>query len=125
MKDFKQQLKDMIDRPNLTGFDPFNKIFQELAPYMTAIEIDIIVDFMYDIEDSKYDINPTIGDAQTQIKLLIGSDRYQSIVDQWKKNNQKILSSFGTLKYKCKQTGQLYDGLEHFDDPNNFDKVYV
>jgi len=121
----RDELKQMIDRPNLENFDAFNQIFRELGPYLNEFEVDRIVDFMYEIEDSKYDVNPTISDSITQMQLLLGSDRYSEITEQWKQHNQKRISSFGTLKYKCKKTGKLYDGLDDTDDPNDYEKYYV
>lgn len=121
----KQKLKDLIDRPNLEGFDIFNTMFRELSLYMNQFEIDQIVDFMYEIEDSKFDINPSISDTETQLQIILGKDRYREIVDEWKKNNQTILTKFGTLKYQCKKTNELFDGLDPTDDPNDFNKVYV
>lgn len=105
-----------------------NKMVTELSLYMTDNELTQCLDFMYTIEDSKYDINPTITDCKTQLKLILGSDRYEQIVEQWKQNNQKILSVFGTLKYKnIKDTTDktLYDGLDPEDNPNDYEKVYV
>ncbi len=105
--------------------DIMNKMVTELSLYMTDIELDRCMDFMFTIEDSKFDINPTVTDCKTQLKLILGSDRYDEIVENWKKNNQKLLSVFGTLKYKGKKDGITYDGLDPEDDPNDFDKVYV
>lgn len=105
-----------------------NKMVTELSLYMTDNELDRCMDFMYEIENSKYDVNPTVSDCKTQLKLILGSDRYDMIVEQWKNNNQKLLSVFGTLKYKSKKDSSdktLYDGLDPEDDPNDFDKVYV
>ena len=102
-----------------------NKMVTELSLYMTDIELTQCLDFMYTIEDSKYDINPTVTDCKTQLKLILGSDRYEQIVEQWKQNNQKILSVFGTLKYKEKSNGKLWDGLDPEDDPEAFEKIYV
>ena len=97
-----------------------NKMVTELSLYMTETEVDRCMDFMYQIEDSKFDINPTVSDCKTQLKLILGSDRYDQIVEQWKNNNQKLLSVFGTLKYKNKKDSNdktLYDGLDPEDDP--------
>lgn len=105
-----------------------NKMVTELSLYMTDIEIDRCMDFMYQVEDSKFDINPTVSDCKTQLKLILGSDRYDEIVEQWKNNNQKLLSVFGTLKYKNKKDTSdktLYDGLDPEDDPKDWEKVYV
>ena len=102
-----------------------NKMVTELSVYMTEHELDKCMDFMFEIQDSKFDVNPTVSDCATQLKLILGSERYQEVVDNWKKHNQKILSVFGTLKYKEKSTGKLYDGLDPEDDPNLFEKLYV
>ena len=108
--------------------DIMNKMVTELSVYMHETELDRCMDFMYQIEDSKFDINPTVSDCKTQLKLILGSDRYDEIVEQWKKNNQKLLSVFGTLKYKNKLDSSdktLYDGLDPEDNPEDWEKVYV
>lgn len=108
--------------------DIMNKMVTELSMYMNDFELDRCMDFMYEIENSKFDINPTVSDCKTQLKLILGSDRYEQIVEQWKNNNQKLLSVFGTLKYKNKKDSSdktLYDGLDPEDDPKDWEKVYV
>ena len=108
--------------------DIMNKMVTELSLYMSEIELDRCMDFMYQIEDSKFDINPTVSDCKTQLKLILGSDRYDEIVDKWKSNNQKILSVFGTLKFKSKldpSDKTLYDGLDPEDEPQDWEKIYV
>lgn len=108
--------------------DIMNKMVTELSLYMHETELDRCLDFMYQIQDSKFDINPTVSDCKTQLKLILGSDRYDEIVSQWKNNNQKILSVFGTLKFKNKldpNDKTLYDGLDPTDDPEDWEKIYV
>jgi len=108
--------------------DIMNKMVTELSIYMSETELDRCMDFMYEIENSKFDINPTVSDCKTQLKLILGSDRYDEIVEKWKSNNQKILSVFGTLKYKNKKDTTdktLYDGLDPEDDPQDWEKIYV
>jgi len=108
--------------------DIMNKMVTELSIYMNETELDRCLDFMYQIEDSKFDINPTVSDCKSQLKLILGSDRYDEIVSQWKQNNQKILSVFGTLKFKNKldtSDKTLYDGLDDTDDPEHWEKIYV
>lgn len=105
-----------------------NKMVTELSVYMHESELDRCMDFMYEIENSKFDINPTVSDCKTQLKLILGSDRYEEVVSQWKQNNQKLLSVFGTLKYKNKKDTTdktLYDGLDPEDDPDDWEKIYV
>ena len=108
--------------------DIMNKMVTELSLYMTDIETDRCLDFMFTIEDSKFDVNPTVSDCQTQLKLILGTDRYQEIVEKWKQNNQKILSVFGTLKFKNKldtTDKTLYDCLDPEDNPDDWEKIYV
>jgi hypothetical protein len=108
--------------------DIMNKMVTELSLYMNETELDRCLDFMYQIEDSKFDINPTVSDCKTQLKLILGSERYDEIVNQWKQNNQKLLSVFGTLKYKNKKDTTdktLYDGLDPEDDPKDWEKIYI
>lgn len=125
----KEQLRAMIDKPIMTDkFRAFDKMVSELGPFMNIFEVDRCVDFMYQIEDSKFDINPSISDCKTQLQIILGKDRYEEIVSEWKKYNQKILTQFGTLKYKNKKDPSdktLYDGLDETDDPNDWEKVYV
>jgi len=105
-----------------------NKMVTELSLYMNETELDRCMDFMYQIEDSKYDINPTVSDCKTQLKLILGSERYDEVVGNWKQNNQKLLSVFGTLKYKNKldtSDKTLYDGLDPEDDPKDWEKIYI
>ena len=108
--------------------DIMNKMVTELSIYMSETELDRCMDFMFTIEDSKFDVNPTVSDCKTQLKLILGSDRYDEIVDKWKSNNQKILSVFGTLKFKNKldpSDKTLYDGLDPTDNPEDWEKIYV
>lgn len=108
--------------------DIMNKMVTELSLYMHDTELDRCMDFMYEIENSKFDINPTVSDCKTQLKLILGSDRYDEIVQKWKDNNQKVLSVFGTLKYKNKldpSDKTLYDGLDPEDNPEDWEKIYV
>lgn len=117
----------LVDRPNNPHIKVFERIVVELSPHMTALEIDQVVGFMATIEHSKYDINPSITDSETQLKIILGSDRYREIKDQWKARNQKLLTVFGTKKYRYKDRREntLFDGLDEHDNPNDFDIVYV
>jgi len=108
--------------------DIMNKMVTELSVYMHEAELDKCMDFMYTIENSKFDINPTVEDCKSQIKLILGSDRFSEVIEQWNKNNQKLLSVFGVLKYKNKKDSSdktLYDGLDPEDNPDDWEKVYV
>lgn len=121
-------MKQLIDRPFTNHIKNFDRMVTELSPYMTEIEIDLLIEFMVKVKDSKHDINPSIEDSKTQIQLIIGRERYEEVVWQWKQKNQKILSMFGTLKYKSKidpSDKTLYDGLDPTDKPEDWEKIYV
>jgi hypothetical protein len=122
----KQRLKELIDKPITTDkFRAFDRMVTELGPYMNIFEVDQCVEFMFTIENSQYDINPSISDCKTQLQLILGKDRYDQIVSEWKQNNQRLLTSFGTLKFKRKSDGSIWDGLDDTDDPNDYDKIYT
>jgi hypothetical protein len=125
----QQQLRDMIDKPITTDkFRAFDKMVSELGPYMNIFEVDRCIDFMYEISDSKFDVNPSISDCKTQLQIILGLERYEIVVSEWKKYNQKVLTQFGTLKFKNKKDPTdktLYDGLDDTDDINEWEKIYV
>ena len=100
----------------------------ELSPYLTEVEVDKVMDFLVTIQDSKYDINPTVDDVKSQMKLIIGTERFEDVVSRWKNDNQKVLSVFGRLKFKNKKDTTdktLYDGLDPEDNPEDWEKIYV
>jgi len=107
------------------GFKQFEKMYNELSPYLNEIEQNKCLDFMITIENSKYDVNPTIEDCKSQMRLILGSDRYLEVVEYWKRDNQKVLSMWGTLKYRYKVDGSMWDGLDPEDDVTQYEKVYV
>jgi hypothetical protein len=107
------------------GFKQFEKMYTELSPYLVEAEQNKCLDYMITIENSKYDINPTIDDCKTQMRLILGTDRYDEIVQKWKVDNQKVLSIYGRLKYRYRKDGTMWDGLDPEDDPTDYEKVYV
>lgn len=120
--------KSLIDRPHTNQIRNFDRMVVELSKYMTELEIDSCVEFMIKISDSKFDINPSIEDCKTQLKLILTTDRYTEIVEKWKVDNQKILTVFGTKKYKSKidkSDKTLYDGLDSTDNPDDYEVIYV
>lgn len=126
---YRERLKDMLDKPiDTTKFRVFDKMLTELGPHMHSIEVDKCIDFMYTMEQSEYDINPSINDCKSQLKLILGEERYEHVLNEWNKYNQKTLSVFGVLKYKNKRDTSdktLYDGLDDTDNPEDWEKVYV
>ena len=103
----------------------FDKMITELSLYMFPMELDRCQAFLFSCEQGNFDTNLTIGDMETQLKIILGTERYHTIRELWNENNQKLLSVFGTLKYKYKKTGELYDGLDDSDDPRDYEKIYV
>jgi hypothetical protein len=121
----RDRLKTLIDRPLTGHIKNFDKMVVELSPYMTEHEIDSCVDFMFKLEHSVGDSNPSVEDCKTQLQLMLGRDRFLEICKAWNKKNQKWLTSFGKLKYKCKKTGQYFDGLDPEDLEDDYEKVYI
>jgi hypothetical protein len=103
----------------------FDKMITELSLYMMPIELDRCQSFLFHCEQGNFDTNLTIGDMESQLKIILGSERYHMIKESWRENNQKILSVFGQKKFKHKKTGELYDGLDDGDNPQDYEKVYV
>lgn len=117
--------KRLIDRPNNPNINVFNKMCTELSPYMTEMEIDQIVSFMFTIQDSKFDINPTVEDCKTQLQLILGSERFEEVCKQWNNKNQKWLTVFGIRKYRHKVDKTLWDGLDESDNPDDYETIYI
>lgn len=116
----------LVDKPVFThNIRVFDKMCTELSPYMTEMEIDACVSFMLEIQDSKWDVNPTVEDSKTQLQIILGKDRFAEICKQWNKKNQKWLTVFGTRKYKCKATGQYYDGLDPEDKEDDYEVTWI
>jgi hypothetical protein len=97
----------------------------ELSPYMNEFEIDKIVEFMITIQHSKWDINPSVEDSKSQLKLILGSDRFDEICKQWNGKNQKWLTVFGTKKYRHKVDKTLWDGLDATDNPEDYEVTWI
>lgn len=115
-------MKTLIDRPNTTLIKNFDKMVAELSKYMNEWEIDRCVDFMDSIADSRWDINPTVDESASQLKLILGSERYQIIKTLWAKDNQHLVND-GRTKFIHRQTGIIYDGLDPDDNPDHYQKI--
>lgn len=124
-KPLNHTLKNLIDRPQTHQIKNFDRVTVELSPHMTEIEIDRCIEFMNTISDSRWDINPSVGDCVTQLELMFGRDRVRELIMNWSERNQKLLSVFGVLKYRHKVDKTLWDGLDPGDNPNDYEKIYV
>jgi hypothetical protein len=126
-KPAKKRLMGITDRPwrNQEVHKIMNRMVTELSLYMNPIELDKCMDFMWTLEQGEFDTNMSVGDCEMQLKIILGSERYEMMRDKWKENNSKLMSVYGTLKYKCKKTNKVYDGLDPEDDEKDYEKVYV
>ena len=119
------QFKGLIDRPFTNHIMNFDKMTQELSKYMTELEIDQCIGFMFTLKDTKNDINPSPDDCKTQMQIMFGRDRFLELTQAWGKDNQKFLSVFGAMKFKEKATGKFFDGLDPEDKEEDYDKIYI
>lgn len=120
------EFKGLIDKPFYVGhIKNFDKMTTELSKYMTEHEIDQCISFMFTLQDTKYDINPSPEDCKTQLQIMFGRDRFLELTQKWGQENQQFLSVFGTMKFKEKSTGNFYDGLDPEDNPEDYEKVYI
>lgn len=118
-------MKTLIDRPHTSHIKNFDRVVMELSPYMTEHEIDVAINFMDTLKDTKFDINPTVTESITQLKIMLGGDRVDELISIWKSKNQKLLTVFGTRKYRHKQDKTIWDGLDDWDNPNDYEDFYV
>tara|TARA_R110000787_G_scaffold1260_7_gene4510 strand:+ start:338 stop:721 length:384 start_codon:yes stop_codon:yes gene_type:complete len=127
MSNPQKKLKGIIDRPwaNQEVHKIMNKMVTELSLYMHPIELDKCMDFMFVLEQGEFDTNMSVGDCEVQMKLILGSERYEMIREKWGEDNQKLMSIYGTLKYKCKKTSKVYDGLDPEDKETDYEKIYI
>ena len=123
----QKKLKGITDRPwmNQEVHKIMNRMVTELSLYLHPIELDKCMDFMWTLEQGEFDTNMSVGDCEMQLKLILGTERYEMIREKWQNDNTKLMSVYGTLKYKCKKTSQVYDGLDPEDKETDYDKIYV
>lgn len=127
MSHTQKKLKGIVDRPwaKQEVHKIMNRMVTELSLYMHPIELDKCMDFMWVLEQGEFDTNMSVGDCEVQLKLILGSERYEMIREKWKEDNTKLMSVYGTLKYKCKKTSVVYDGLDPEDKESDYEKIYV
>ena len=115
-------MKTLIDRIDTTHVRTLDRMIAELSPHMSEFEIDASVELLNTLASSKFDINLSVDDAKTQLKLLLGSERYEMIKCAWELKNQHLLKD-GRTKYICKKTNMVYDGLDPHDVPEDYTMV--
>ena len=126
-KHAQKKLMGITDRPWMKQevHKIMNRMVTELSLYMHPIELDKCMDFMWTLESGEFDTNMSVDDCEMQLKIILGSERYEMIRDKWNNDNQKLLSVFGKLKYKSKIDGKVYDGLDEEDLETDYEKVYI
>ena len=124
-KFLKNALDNLRNAPGYREVDNFNRVVIELGKYMNEFEMDQCLMFMDTIKDSKWDINPSVEDAKTQLEIMFGRERVRELIIKWSDENQKLLSIFGRLRYRHKTDKTYWDGLDPTDNPNDYEKVYI
>ena len=126
-KQAQKKLMGITDRPwrNQEVHKIMNRMVTELSLYMHPIELDKCMDFMWTLESGEFDTNMSVGDCEMQLKIILGTEQYEIMREKWGNDNQKLMSVYGTLKYKCKKTSKVYDGLDPEDLETDYEKIYV
>lgn len=101
----------------------FERLAAELSPLMTQLECERVVEFLNTLTQSRIETNWTIDDAASQMRILIGSERYQQLKTEWSIRNQPLITN-GQRKYRDRQ-GRLWDGLDEEDDPREYEIIYL
>ncbi len=117
-------MRTIIDRAHTSHIGVLDRMIVEFSKYLGPIELDICLDFLEKVSDSKLERNWTEEDAATQMKIMLGEERYIELKLRWGKDNQHLLKNLGNKKYLGKD-GVYYDGLDPEDNPQEFVEVYV
>jgi len=118
-------MRTLVTRGDTQNIKLFDRLVMELCPYLLPLEIDKVVGFMDRIQGSKWDINPSEEDSVTQLKLILGSDRYAEVKMLWTVDNQHLTREHGTKKYMRKSDSTMWDGLDDSDNPSDYVELFV
>jgi len=114
-------MQQLIDRPSIS-IPNFDRMVTELSPHMSEWEIDRIVEFMQTISASKLEVNWTVEDSAAQLRIILGSERYEQVKAQWSLKNQHLIQQ-GQTKWIHLASGRVYDGLDAEDDPSDYTRI--
>lgn len=117
-------MRTIIDRAHTSHIGVLDRMIVEFSKYLGPLELDVCLDFLDKVSDSKLERNWTEEDAATQMKIMLGEERYIELKLCWGKDNQHLLKNLGSKKYLGKD-GVYYDGLDPEDKPEEFVEVYV
>lgn len=115
-------MRTLIDRADTSKIKHLDRMIAELSKYMNEFEIDQSVELLSTLSTSKWDVNLSPTDAAVQLKMMLGSHRYEYIKAMWAKDNSHLINN-GRTKYIHKETKVIYDGLDPEDNPLDYDKV--
>ena len=117
------------NKPILQRFNDIkhlDRIIVELSPYMNEWEIDQVLELSQLMSSSKFDTNLSIDDCIAQLRMTLGRDRYDEIVMEWTVKNQPLVKQHSNKrKFRHKQTKLLYDGLDDYDNPEDYEEIYL
>ena len=114
----------LVDRRATHNQRQLDRMILELGKWMTEFEMDQCVSFINTVSTSKFDINWTAGDASTQLKIMLGTQRYEQLRALWNQENQRQLKITGTKRLRHRETGICYDGLDADDNPADYEEFY-
>jgi hypothetical protein len=117
-------MKTLIDRVDTSRVRTLDRMIAELSPHMNEFEVDRAVDLLNTLASSKFDINLSVDDAASQLKILFGAERYEQIKYHWSSKNQHLIKD-GRTKYYRISDGTIWDGLDPEDNPADYTAVQM
>jgi len=120
-----QPLRQLIDRTFTHQVKTLDRMIVELSKYMTDFEIDTCVGFLDTISTSQYDVNWSETDSATQMRIMLGSQRYSEVKWLWSMDNQQLTKQTGVKKYRHIYDKTVWDGLDPEDDHSQYEEIWV
>ena len=118
-------MRTIIDRAHTSHVGVLDRMIVEFSKYLGPIELDVCLEFLEKVSDSKLERNWTEEDAATQMKILLGEERYIELKRHWGKDNQHLLKNVGNKKYFRPTDNTYWDGLDPEDKPEDYIEVYI
>lgn len=122
-------LRTIIDRPNTSQIRNLDRCVVELSKYMTELEIDRCVDLLTTMSKQNVDVNLTVDDAAAQLRILLGSERYEMLKAKWSQDNQQLIKTtpdyLPKIKYVRVSDGSVWDGLDPEDRVEDYKQIIM
>ena len=115
-------MKTLIDRLDTTKIKALDRMVAELSPHLSELEIDRAVDLLNTMSSSKWDINLSVDDAAIQMKMLLGTERYEIVKAKWAERNQQLVKE-GRVKFIRLSDKTVWDGLDETDNPADYKQI--